>query len=120
MTIKLHISSYGTYHPDPTSNVAWTVNDTRGYVAPGPLCDECDACECGTPQELGECPCQSNKPVCHMDAHHRRCTYKAQEAYRPNMCIGLSFTYICLDGGEALCESCAEAEGLEIKDCDCN
>jgi len=118
MAIQLHKSSVGTYHPDPTADVAWTVNDTRGYVDPGPSC-ECGACECMTPQELDECPCQSDFPACQLRAHYHACVLLEEYGSDPGMCVGLSFAYICLDGGEALCESCAQSEGLEVKDCDC-
>ena len=75
--IRVHADRFtGLYHPVPTDHIAWTVNDTRGYVDEGPDCDEC-----------GE--------------------------------QNLSFAYVCLDGGDSLCETCAEKEGIEHIDCDC-
>lgn len=34
-------------------------------------------------------------------------------------CIGLSFAFVCLDGGETLCSECAEREGITIVPCNC-
>jgi len=102
-TAKVHESSVGTYHPaDPEEIPGWTVNDTRGYTDPGPSCDECGACECekaadGTPL------CQVADPEEWTDAPE---------------CIGLSFAFVGLDGGETLCEDCAEGV-VEIVPCDC-
>lgn len=84
---KVHESSYGTYHPDPDGLVAWTINDTRGYLDGGPPCDRCGACEC--------------EPKC------------------GDECIGLSFAFVCLDGGEALCSDCGDTEGIKIVPCTC-
>ena len=92
MTIRVHKDWTGIFHPVPDDDVAWTVNDTTGYMDEGPSCDKCDACEC--------------------EDEHGRLHIGAE-------CIGLSFAYVCLDGGEALCEECAEKEGLQIIDCDC-
>ena len=80
----------------------WYVNDTRGYLDAGPACDECGACEC---QDMcGEEGC--NAVLCQSCEHD-------DGADRPE-CIGLSVAYVCLDGGDALCEACAEKEGLPI------
>mgnify|MGYP005831409197 CR=1 FL=1 len=119
MAIQLHQTSVGTYHPDPSSDVAWTVNDIRQSLDAGPTC-ECGACRCCTPQEWNKCPCISERPLCQIAAHHHTCTLLEDVGSDPGICIGLSFAYVCLDGGEALCEACAQAEGLEVKDCDCN
>ena len=96
--ISLHVNEYGTYHPDPSSKVAWTVNDTRGYEDEGPSCDNCGACECLD------------------DAH----SFDNEDRGRSTECMGLSFALVCLDGGDALCTKCAEAEGLNVKQCDCD
>ena len=102
--IRVHKSTMGTYHPVPGDDVAWTVNDTRGYTDSGPRCDACGACECGfcegedSPVPLA-CRCEKHNP--------------------DGECVGLSFAYVCLDGGYTLCEECAEKEGLEVLPCDC-
>ena len=73
----IHKSKYGTYHPDPTDEVAWAVNDTRGYIDEGPDCDGCGA-------------------------------------------ENLSFAYVCLDGGDALCEACSDKDGtVNVIPCNC-
>lgn len=102
--ISLHRSRFGVYHPNPNSDVAWTVNDTIGYLDSGPSCDECGACECECEHgwRFNECPeCPDS------------CTWED--------CIGLSFAYVCLDGGEAYCQDCVdEFFDLEVLDCDCS
>jgi hypothetical protein len=85
--LRVHVSKMGTYHPDPTADVAVTVNDTRGYTDGGPSCEECGACECDEHDDEG--------------------------------CIGLSFAFVVLDGGETLCTDCAEKSGIEEVPCDC-
>lgn len=101
----IHVSKYGTYHPKPGDDVAWTVNDTRGYIDGGPACDECGACECWSCggdhiDSPKECECV--------------CTGEDKE------CVGLSFVYVCLDGGEALCQACFDKDGtVEVIACDC-
>lgn len=103
---ELHVTKYGTYHPNPESEretgVAWTVNDTRGYIDGGPACDECGACECET---------VDGTPLCAIE----------QDNGKPveSECVGLSFAYVCLDGGDALCRACADKEGITVKECDC-
>lgn len=92
----VHVSKFGTYHPDPKADVAWTINDTRGYVDGGPPCDICGVCECD--------------PSCDGDQDDDQATAE---------CIGLSFAFICLDGGESLCEMCATTEGIVIMKCNC-
>lgn len=86
--VRVHVSSIGTYHPDPTEDVAWTVYDARGYTDEGPPCDECGACDCEREHVDGE------------------------------VCPGLSFAFVCLDGGEALCEECAK-NAVVVVSCDC-
>ena len=123
-TARVHRSKMGTYHAAPQHTTpsgdpcdgtcndeasAWTINDTRGYMDGGPSCDECGACEC----DCLECPCRdphflSEAPDCACECH-------GQDAE----CIGLSFAYVCLDGGESLCEDCASKAGVVIVDCDC-
>jgi hypothetical protein len=104
MTAHVHVSKYGTYHSVPNEIPAWTINDNRGYLDSGPSCDECGACECG--------PCETHgvNPGC-------SCGYCVDA--EDSGCIGLSFAFICLDGGDALCERCAEKERIEIVPCDC-
>lgn len=102
MAIRVHKSSVGTFHPVPIDDVAWTVNDTRGYMEYGPSCSECGACECSISG------CDAYTPLCQCDCYEGE-----------SECIGLSFTYICLDGGDILCEECAVREGLEVIECDC-
>lgn len=89
------------YHNRPCNGVAWTINDTRGYTDGGPSCEECGKCECEW-SEGGSPACVPADP----------------DAEIPE-CIGLSFAFVCLDGGEALCETCATKAGVEIVECDC-
>lgn len=102
----IHRSSVGTYHPAPCTQPiahdyhgscdgAWTINDTRGYLDGGPSCDECGACECSP--DMHTCLAEPDNDV---------------------ECIGLSFAYVCLDGGDSLCEDCAK-DVVEIVPCDC-
>ena len=88
----VHRSKFGTYHANPAEDCAWTVNDTRGYIDGGPACDECDACECED--------------------------HEALDFDGGDECCGLSFAFVCLDGGDALCEDCATF--IDIVDCDCD
>ena len=74
---------------------AWYVNDTRGYSDAGPACNECGACDCSQCSEKEGC-----------DGSHIMC------AHEEFGCAGLSVAYVCLDGGEALCEACATKEGV--------
>lgn len=106
MASTIHETKWGTYHPGADDNGAWTVNDTRGYLDGGPSCDECGACECGDCQDCGlpehECDCAGCEG---------------------GECIGLSFAYVCIDGGEALCEECFystdEDVNVTVIPCDC-
>jgi hypothetical protein len=98
---KIHVTPQGTYHPAPDSEIAWTVNDTRGYTDGGPACDECGACECDA------CDCGNTAHDC-------------AECNPESECIGLSFTYICLDGGESLCSECFDKERpASVLECNC-
>lgn len=115
MACEIHRSKVGTYHPPVCKNHTpgcgcqdaplWTIHDTRGYLDGGQACDECGACECAW------CECEEHEgkeiTVCrtHFDEEHE--------------CIGLSFAFVCLDGGDVLCEECAEKEGITIVECDC-
>ena len=105
----IHRSKYGTFHPADGQDVAWTVNDTRGYTDGGPACDECGACEC----ETSDCAKPSDPeshPTCVCECDYRD----------PGECIGLSFAYVCLDGGDTLCEACFEKQDdVEVVECDC-
>ena len=94
---QIHRSKVGTYHPAETKDAAWTIHDSRGYIDGGSPCDDCGACEC--------------------DHQHDSCEVEDCEVCQE--CIGLSFSYVCLDGGDNLCEECAEKEGITIIDCDC-
>jgi hypothetical protein len=112
----IHHEAVGCYHPVPSAPVAWTVHDTRGYLDPGPACDECGACECPTirADAIDGCdvcagdnatPDVKNAKVCTLGDHHE--------------CIGLSFAFVCLDGGESLCEICWEKQGGQVIPCSC-
>jgi len=70
----------------------WGIHDSRGYIDGGSPCDECGACDCSP--------------------HHEDETDEGN-------CIGLSFSYVCLDGGDNLCEACARKAGIEVVECDC-
>jgi len=123
VTAKVHESRVGTYHPAPAmcgcgwrgggleasehnqldghavvGDAAWTVNDTRGYIDGGSACDECGECEC------------------ELDAAGEKACLDDQDSAED--CVGLSFAFVCLDGGEALCEECAKGV-VEIVPCDC-
>jgi hypothetical protein len=103
----IHRSKYGTFHPADNQDVAWTVNDTRGYIDGGPACDECGACEC-----VGPCADGCINPA----AHITDCDLHGPDGE----CVGLSFVYICLDGGDTLCEACFETQDdVEVVECDC-
>lgn len=98
--------------PEAGAVARWTINDTRGYLDAGPACDECDACECD------DCPV-TRSPLCKC-----ACPGGVNAGYHgdeesDHECIGLSFAFVCLDGGESLCEDCAEKEGIQIIECDC-
>lgn len=137
-TATVHQSTVGTYHPAPathglcpacgervtatgratdgryihscgdacheplSADIAWTIHDTRGYLDPGPACDECGACECFDGITDG-----------------KRCLAEHCGSVGIEECIGLSFAFTCLDGGESLCEDCAERAGVIIVPCDC-
>lgn len=110
MVATVHESKVGTYHPNPGESVAWTINDTRGYMDGGPACDICGACECF--------PCEGHQyaPSCACT----RCSEAIGHGEPAEIeCIGLAFAFICLDGGESYCEECAEKQGIEIVPCDC-
>lgn len=89
-----------TAHDPVKAPVAWTINDTRGTIDGGASCDECGACEC--------CDCRYD--------HKAECTVHDENA---GECVGLSFAFVCLDGGESLCEACAGKAGIEVIECDC-
>ena len=113
MPSTIHISKHGTYHPAPESEEAWTVHDTRGYLDGGPPCDECGACECNICEgECGECGTPCDERAC-------RC-----ENHGDGECIGLSFAFICLDGGDTYCRNCfgnlASKGEVVIEDCTCD
>lgn len=124
MAGEIHRSKVGTYHPAPQcqhtkfwsepvipnedgsaskcqecggyanvfdNSAQWIIHDSRGTIDGGPACDECGACGC----DGGYYP----------DGHD---------------CIGLSFAFVCLDGGETLCPECAEKAGITIVECDCH
>jgi len=113
----IHRSTYGTYHADPNSDVAWMVNDTRGYTDPGPSCDECNACECWSVNEC-DCECDGSGVACNPDSHLASCEYNNDDM--DSMCIGLSFAYVCLDGGDALCQNCFDKDSdVEVVACNC-
>lgn len=104
---RLHRSEMGTYHADPDSDVAWGVNDTRGTIDGGPECSECGQCEC---------PSHGDDPICRCDCDVHVDAFHSGEAE----CIGLSFAYCCLDGGESYCQDCFDKlDDVEVVDCDC-
>lgn len=129
----IHRSRVGTYHPAPCScepreqiacvcGPTWTINDTRGSNDFGPACDECGACECPlvTHEFLFDHKgnrCESVRRI------HKSCCCgirrKEFDILDQVYCVGLSFAYVCLDGGESLCEECATKAGIEIVECDC-
>ncbi|MAH44876.1 hypothetical protein CMI37_03555 [Candidatus Pacearchaeota archaeon] len=114
--IRVHQTVVGTYHPVPGDAVAWGVNDTRGYMDAGPSCDECGDCDC--------IPCtDSGFSDLHLECtlDHPACVCAEIEDVTGEMveCVGLPFAYVCLDGGDVLCEECAEQEGLQVLDCNC-
>jgi hypothetical protein len=89
----------------------WYVNDTRGYSDPGPSCDECGACEC-------ECPwcASSDADKVHGVEGEGYCCAKQAENNPFSECIGLSVAYVCLDGGESLCEACFEKADITLSE----
>lgn len=93
--IVVHKTTVGTYHPKPGAEPQWTIVDTRGTIDKGPACEN-EKCE-------RSCECQ---PQSHM-------TENVED------CVGLSFYYLCLDGGDVLCGPCADKEGAKIEECDC-
>ena len=121
----VHVSPHGTYHPtpeDPIEGASWTIHDTRGYIDPGPSCDECGACDCDA--EKGLCPVCGETAQLTGRTTDGRTIYSCGDASRKPLChgeecIGLAFSFTCLDGGESLCEDCAEREGITIVPCDC-
>lgn len=102
--IRLHSTKWGLYHPHPNAETAWTVHDTRGYMDCSVPCDECGRCGCD--ERKGPCPdCKSTDKHCECD--------------QGDNCVGLSFAYLCLDGGDFLCEECAQKLGIQVDKCDC-
>ena len=137
MTSSIHCSKVGTYHPAPKkvvcatcgetapdrsslaglvhkwgptthpfkaktiNDVAWTVHDSRGYLDGGSPCSECGTCDCTRTD--------TDLPLC-----------EVERSNDDSECIGLSFAYVCLDGGGTLCEECFEKDGsVKVIDCDC-
>lgn len=87
----------------PTVAPAWTIHDSRGYIDGGSPCDECGRCECA--------PCPCGGKVCDNN--------DCQHGQHDNSCTGLSFSFVCLDGGNNLCRECADKAGVSIVECDC-
>lgn len=116
MKNQIHITKYGMHHPAPNSEVAWIVNDVRGYADIGPQCDECGACEC-PPLEYGVCECGEDCNEIHcVGCGVCECGEDCDETH----CVGLSFAYVCLDGGDALCDECFQKDtSVEVVECDC-
>lgn len=97
-----------SWQEDPPGLVRWHEHNTRGYLDGGPACDECGACDCAT----ADCLCGSgDDKVCQVE-HDEECDYYTGE--NESGCIGLSFGYSSLDGGDFLCEDC-----VDVVDCDC-
>ena len=111
---QIHRDQMGCYHPAPDSEIAWTVNDTRRYIDSGPYCDKCGACEC----DVADTP-ESHHVDCKSRPVGKYCeTCPECETYAD--CIGLSFAYHCLDGGEVLCQQCFDKQSdVEVVSCDC-
>jgi len=108
----IHRTSVGTFHPSPDAEPAWTVHDSRGCCDDGPPCDQCGACECSSDS------CRTCDDTGVHDGNES-CIHTKVEG-----CIGLSFAYVCLDGGETLCELCWEIEDAagnvpDVVVCDC-
>jgi hypothetical protein len=108
---QVHCDKMGCYHPAPGADVAWAVHDSRGYIDGGPSCDECGACDCG--------PCEVHPGE--LGGHCYDCGWRDtdRDIMGEVECIGLSFAYVCLDGGESLCPSCFEKAGGQELACDC-
>jgi len=104
----IHESTVGTYHPDPKSKIAWTIHDSRGTIDGGPSCDDCGACECS--------PCEDG---CELDDHTPVIACSCSVHNPDAECVGLSYAYVCLDGGDSLCTDCIEGDEVEIVPCDC-
>ena len=92
---RVHRSRVGTYHPEPGAEVAWGMHDTRGTLDGGEACGACGACDDELP---------------HGDY--------MEDAEGEAGCVGLAFAFVCLDGGEVLCEGCADRE-VEVVECCC-
>lgn len=99
---RIHRSAHGTYHPAPGSDPAWTINDTRGYIDQGPTCDVCGACHCDVQRAFD----------------HETKTYGDCPNDHGEGCPGLTFAFVCLDGGETLC-AYHVGDSVEIVECDC-
>lgn len=95
----------------------WIRHDTRGTLDGGPPCDECAACDCPTVAECAreyQCPpCAAVLRVRAGVASQKVCgTDGACGDGGTRECVGLSLAWVHLDGGETLCDACAEKAGL--------
>lgn len=116
----VHRDKYGCYHPNPDEDCHWTIIDSRGYIDPGSPCDKCNDCECGLCPDCDRPWCD---PIDSFDECRNIVGCSQEEVHATedggSECIGLSFFFLCLDGGEALCSECAESAGIEIMECTC-
>jgi hypothetical protein len=103
---RVHRDRMGCYHPVPGDDVAWT-----GHNTCGPSCDACGACDCG-PCDVVDCGCSRDARAC-------ECANRDADEPDGYTCIGLSFAYCCLDGGETLCPKCYAKAGGTEEECDC-
>lgn len=90
---------------DCDNGPVWQEHNTRGYLDGGPSCHVCGECECMTCEELGKdapTECREAHSACAHDEHE---------------CIGLSFGYTCLDGGEFYCEPCMDKLNIRLEKC---
>lgn len=114
----LHKNEHGLHSQDEP-NCAWAEHDTRGYLDIGPSCDECGACECeicGSDAEDNDIKpdapkCPGDVKFCACPRHGDPNNYRHEPEH---ICVGLSYGYTCLDGGDFLCEDC-----VAVEDCHC-
>lgn len=94
----------------PSAN--WHEVDMRGYIDPGPACDECGMCDCDSCPTGDICSqgCPKLWPIIHKICIHFGVGDDADYG-----CVGLAHYYVDMDGGDALCVDCYETEtGVEV------
>lgn len=95
----------------------WIRHDTRGTLDGGPACGACGACECPT---VAECAKEYGCALCKavltarsgVGAQKACGTDDACGDQGTRECIGLALAWVCLDGGDTLCDPCAEKAGI--------